>query len=51
MDSKGVIDPINLLIGFVAIIGAVLVIIGKGDYGLVLLIISTLIEALSRIVK
>ena len=45
------IDPLNLIMGFVAIIGAILIIVNKSDYGLILLIIATLIEALSRIIK
>ena len=49
--QKGMIDPLNLIMGFVAIIGAILIIVNKSDYGLILLIIATLIEALSRIIK
>jgi len=51
MNKKAIIDPINLIKGFVAILGAVLIIINKADYGLILLIIATLIEALQRIIK
>lgn len=49
--EKGVVDPLNLIMGFVAILGALLIIVNKSDYGLILLIIATLIEALSRIMK
>lgn len=45
------IDPLNLIMGFVAILGGILIIINKADYGLILLIIATLLEALSRIIK
>jgi hypothetical protein len=51
MTKKRVIEPINLIMGFVAIIGAILIIVNKGDYGLILLIIATLIEALTRVLK
>ena len=51
MDKKGLLDPINLVMGFVAILGAILIIINKADYGLILLIIATLIEALQRIIR
>ncbi len=51
MDEKGAIEPINLIMGFVAIIGAILIIVNKGDYGLIMLIIATLIEALTRVLK
>jgi hypothetical protein len=37
--------------GFIALLSGVLIMANKGDYGLVLLIIATLIEALSRIIK
>ena len=51
MDNKGTIDPLNLIMGLVALVGGILIIVNKGDYGLILLIIATLIEALSRLVK
>lgn len=51
MDKKASIEPINLMIAFVAIVGAIAFIINKSDFGLVLLIISTLIEAIARMVK
>lgn len=51
MDKKASIEPINLIMGIVAILGAVLIIIGKGDYGLIFLIISTLIESITRALK
>ncbi len=47
MDTKGAIDPLNLIMGLVALIGGILIIVNKGDYGLILLIIATLIEAIS----
>jgi len=50
-DKKRTIEPINLIMGFVAILGALLIIINKGEYGLILLIIATLIEAISRGIK
>ena len=45
------IDPLNVIMGVVALVGGILIIFNKGDYGLILLIIATLIEALSRMVK
>lgn len=51
MMKKASIEPLNLIMGLVAILGAVLIIINKGDYGLILLVISTLIEAIARTVK
>lgn len=51
MNTVGTIDPLNLIMGAVALVGGILIIVNKGDYGLILLIIATLIEALSRIVK
>ena len=51
MNKKAVLDPLNLIIGFVALVGAVLIMINRVDYGLVLLIISTLIESMQRLFK
>ncbi len=51
MNKKAIIEPINLIMGFVAIIGAIFIMINKGDYGLILLIIATLIESISRVIK
>lgn len=51
MDKKAVVDPLNIIMGVVALIGGLLIIVNRGDYGLILLIIATLIEAISRVVK
>ncbi len=51
MNTKAIIEPINVIMGFVAIIGAVFIIVNKVDYGLIMLIIATLIEALTRVMK
>lgn len=51
MNEKASIEPINLIMGFVAILGAILIIINKGDYGLILLIIATLMEAFERVLR
>lgn len=51
MNKKGNIDPLNIMIGGVALIGALAFFINQPNYGLVFLIISTLIEAITRIVK
>ena len=52
MNKHGlVIEPINVIMGMVAILGAILIIVGNGNYGLIALIIATLIEALTRVVK
>lgn len=45
------IEPINLIMGIVAIAGAVLIMLNRGDFGLILLIIATLIEAIERVMK
>ena len=49
--KKGTIDPLNLIIGFIALMGVISFFINKPNYGLVFIIISTLIEAITRIVK
>ena len=51
MEKKANIDPLNLIMGFVAIVGALLIIVNKGDYGLIMLIIATLIEAIQSVLK
>lgn len=51
LNNKAVVEPMDLIMGFVAILGAIFIIINKVDYGLILLIIATLIEALARVVK
>ncbi len=45
------IEPINAIMALVAGLGAVLILIGQGNYGLIALIIATLIEALQRVMK
>jgi len=51
-NKKGTMfTPLSMIMGFVALTGAVLMIIGNGNYGLILLIIATLIEAMSRVIK
>jgi len=51
MAKTFMIDPMSIIIGFVALIGAISFFINQPNYGLVFLIISTLIEAISRLVK
>ena len=51
MNRKASIEPINIIMALVAMLGAVLILIGKGDYGLIALIIATLFEARGRIIK
>ena len=51
ISKNGFVEPINLIMGFVAIIGAILIIFNKGDFGLIMLVIATLIEAISRTLK
>lgn len=49
MNKKAMtLEPINLIMGAVAILGAILIIVGQGNYGLIALIIATLIEAIQR---
>ena len=45
------IDSINLLIAFIAFVGVFAFIINQPNYGLILLIISTLIDAITRVIK
>lgn len=51
MNKEGMIEPINVIMGIVAILGAILIMINRVDYGLILLIIATLIEAMERVFK
>lgn len=51
MNKKAIVEPINVIMGFVAILGGILILFNRAEYGLILLIISTLIEALTRIIK
>jgi hypothetical protein len=50
-NKKAVIEPINLIIAFVAFVGVVSFLANQPNYGLVFLIISTLIEAIARLVR
>jgi len=50
-NKKAMVEPLNLLIGFVALLGAVAFFINQPNYGLILIVISTLIEALQRVIK
>lgn len=45
------LDPINLIIAFVAFVGVVAFIVNQPSYGLIFLIISTLIEAITRVAR
>ncbi|MBS3073874.1 hypothetical protein J4447_00280 [Candidatus Pacearchaeota archaeon] len=52
MNEKGYsIEPLNMIMALVAMLGAVLILIGRGDYGLIALIIATLFEAMGRVIK
>jgi len=52
MDKRAyILDPLNLLIGFIAFVGAIAFFINQPNYGLILLIISTLMEAIGRVVR
>lgn len=53
MNKKGLFnaEPINIIMASVAMLGSVLIFIGKGDFGLIALIIATLFEAMSRVVR
>jgi hypothetical protein len=44
-------EPLNIIMGVVAIIGGVLIMVNQGSYGLIFLIIATLIEAVERAIK
>ena len=48
---KGAIEPVNLIMGFVAILGGVLIIFNRADYGLIMIIIATLVEAIQRLFR
>ena len=51
MNKRGAVEPLNLIMGAVAVMGGLLILVNKGDYGLIFLIIATLIEAIARVVK
>lgn len=51
MNRKAAVDPLNLIIGLVAILGAVLIIFNQQNYGIILLVIATLIESISRVLR
>ena len=51
MKNKASIEPVNLVMGFVALIGAVLILINQTNYGLILIIIATIIEDMQRLLK
>jgi hypothetical protein len=48
--KKGAVDPLNIITAIIALLGAVLIIINKGDYGLIALIIATLFDAMRRVI-
>ena len=47
--KKGQTEPFNLIMGAVAMLGAILILVNQGNYGLIALIIATLMEAIKRI--
>ena len=51
MDTRGTVEPLNLIMGVIALAGGILIIVNRGDYGLIFLIIATLIEAVARLAK
>lgn len=52
VDKRGTFyDPANIIMGILALGGALLIIFNRGDYGLILLIITTLMEALMRVLR
>ncbi|MEK6927869.1 MAG: hypothetical protein AABX11_05545 [Nanoarchaeota archaeon] len=51
MNKFAIIEPINMIMACVTLLGAILILIGKGDYGLIALIIATLFEAMARVMK
>ena len=51
MKQENLLDPINVIMGILAIVGAILIIIGQGNYGLIFLVITTLIGAIMRLFK
>lgn len=51
MNKKASIDPMNVIMALVALLGSTLILVGKGDYGLIALIIATLFEAIWRVAK
>jgi hypothetical protein len=50
-NKRASLEPINLIMGFVALVGAILIIFNQVNYGLILLVISTLIEAIQRVFR
>ena len=45
------LEPLNMIKATIVLLGAVLILIGKGDYGLIALIIATLFEAMAGVIK
>ena len=45
------VEPVNMIIGVVALFGVISFFINQPTYGLILLIISTLIESITRITQ
>ena len=51
MKKLFMVEPVNMIIGVVALFGVISFFINQPTYGLIFLIISTLIEFVARITK
>ena len=48
--KKAVIDPLQLIVGVVVILGGILYLLNKGNWGLVVVSIGLLMEAMKKII-
>ncbi len=51
MNIKAMSDPIHLMVGVLAIIGGSLYLMNKGNWGLIVVSIGLLMEAIKQVVK
>lgn len=51
INKKGVVDPINLIVGIVLILGGVLYLMNFNNWGLIIASIGLLMEAVKQVIK
>jgi hypothetical protein len=51
MNRKAMVEPIHLIVGVLAILGGVLYLLNKGNWGLIVVSIGLLMEAIKQVVK
>lgn len=49
-NKKGAVDPLHLIVGILAILGGVLYLLNKGNWGLIVVSIGLLTEAIKKVV-